>query len=161
MLFLRRLHPDRQPRLRCHRRVGENTVLERGHRFHRCLEETLSRNADGVFDAFGIGEGDDAGANWHPSSIGEGKENTRKDHGHLNSVGGLQYDREDRDYCHRLWSADDIDLGGGGGGVVVLEHAPFPLSGDGTTVDSTRDHASVSWPRARRLLHLLEWTYRK
>jgi hypothetical protein len=38
------------------------------------LVETLGGNANGVLDAFGVGEGDDAGADvWHRFIIGEGK----------------------------------------------------------------------------------------
>jgi hypothetical protein len=45
-----------------------------GHGFDRGLVETLGGNANGVLDAFGVGEGDDAGADvWHRFIIGEGK----------------------------------------------------------------------------------------
>jgi len=39
--------------------------------------QTRGRHADGMFDAFRVGERDDAGAEWHDSSIGEEKGNKK------------------------------------------------------------------------------------
>ena len=62
--------------------------LERCHRLHRRLIQALGRDADAVFYPFRVGERDLAGANGHANnSIGEGKENAGKDHGHLDLIG--------------------------------------------------------------------------
>jgi hypothetical protein len=57
---------------------SENAFFERRHRFHCGLEQALGRNAHGVLDPFGVGEGDEARADGHDFSIGEKKTNTTK-----------------------------------------------------------------------------------
>jgi hypothetical protein len=79
VFFLRRSHANPQLRSSAKSHLRKSTAPECGHGFDGSLVETLGGNSDRVLDAFGVGEGDEAGADVsHRFIIGEGKANLRQ-----------------------------------------------------------------------------------